>query len=61
MKSQENLLQSTAKDMWFTSPEFLSANGNDIGETDLEVLQDNNEEIKIKDFLASFLDKSTLV
>ena len=47
--------------MWFTGPEFLSANGNDIGETDLEVLQDNNEEIKIKDFLASFLDKSTLV
>lgn len=61
MKSQENLLQSTAKGMWFTSPEFLSANGNDTGETDLEVLQDNNEEIKIKDFLASFLDKSTLV
>lgn len=61
MKSQENLLQSTAKGMWFTSPEFLSANGNDIGETDLEVLQDNNEEIKIKDFLASFLNKSTLV
>lgn len=61
MKSLDNLLQSTAKGMWFTGPEFLSANGNDIGETDLEVLEDNNEEIKIKDFLASFLDKSTLV
>ena len=61
MNPLEELLQSIIKGkVWFTDLYFLPGSNNVIGEINLESLEDDNEEIKTKDFLIATLKQEIL-